>query len=369
MPALSFLATMGDLAYSTRTQRERLMNTMRIGLLLTTLALVVACESNQSPVSVSQSVPVDDPAMAAGEIIGLDPSFDQLLPAGVVVEKLVSGFQFIEGPVWLPGEPGRLLFSDIPANTVYQWSAKLGAEVFLSPVLADNAQTGGTGGSNGLALDPAGNLILCEHGNRRVARMDENGIRSTIADSYDGRRLNSPNDIVYHASGAAFFTDPPYGLAGFEKSPAIELDFFAVFRLTPQGQLFTIDESLEKPNGIALSTDQKTLFVSNSVADRPRIVAIDLDAEGDATGKRLLFDASSLLTDGPGSTDGMALHPSGFLFVSIPNGIGILSPQGELLGKLALGQITNMAFDDSFEYLYITAPQQLLRLKIKSVAR
>jgi len=140
-----------------------------------------------------------------------------------------------------------------------------------------------------------------------------------------------------------------------------------VFRLTPQGQLVVIDKTLEKPNGIALSTDQKTLFVSNSVADRPQIVAVDIDSDGNASGSRLWFDASSLAAQGPGSTDGMTMHPSGFLFISIPNGLGILSPQGKLIGKIALGQITNMAFDDSFAYLYLTAPQRILRLKIKPV--
>jgi gluconolactonase len=195
---------------------EYLMNLITKGLLATCLLSAFACESNQTPVTVAESLPVGtavaDAGPAAGTIVGLDPRFDALLQSGATIERVATGFGFIEGPVWMPGEPGRLLFSDIPANTVYQWSADSGAEVFLSPVLADDAQTGGNGGSNGLALDPAGNLILCEHGNRRVARMDENGLRSTLADSYDGHRLNSPNDIVYHASGAAFFTDPPYGL-------------------------------------------------------------------------------------------------------------------------------------------------------------
>jgi gluconolactonase len=181
-------------------------------LLATCLFSAIACGSNQTAVSVTESVAVGAEVRAAGTIMSLDPRFDELLPIEPVIQRVATGFQFIEGPVWMPGEPGRLLFSDIPANTVYQWSAHSGAEVFLSEVLAENAGTGGTGGSNGLALDPAGNLILCEHGNRRVARMDKNGRRTTLADSYAGHRLNSPNDIVYHASGAAFFTDPPYGL-------------------------------------------------------------------------------------------------------------------------------------------------------------
>jgi gluconolactonase len=307
-----------------------------------------------------------------------DERFHQFLDADSRIEKLGpepdQEFGWAEGPVWVKSL-NSLLFSDLAVDTIYRWNEISGISVYLHP---SGHPPDGSGhawrGSNGLAIDAQGNLVLAQQSNRTMSRMlaathSPVPEYAVLAERYQGKRINSPNDLVLHSAGDIYFTDPPYGLDGFENSPAIELEFFGVFRLTPQGQLFTIDKSLEKPNGIALSTDQKTLFVSNSVADSPRIVAINLDTEGNANSQRLLFDASSLVTEGPGSTDGMTMHSSGFLFVSIPNGIGILSPQGELLGKLALGQITNMAFDDSFEYLYITAPQQLLRLKIKPVAR
>jgi gluconolactonase len=340
--------------------------------MLNMITTLVVCLGLSTGTIASEQPFFDAPMMV------IDDRFHLFLDADSRLEKLApepgQEFGWAEGPVWVKSL-NSLLFSDLAADTIYRWNETSGISVYLHPSghLPDDSGHAWRG-SNGLAVDAQGRLLLAQQSNRTLSRMvvatDSPAPKyEVLAERYQGKRLNSPNDLVLHSSGDIYFTDPPYGLAGFENSPAIELDFFAVFRLTPQGQLFTIDKSLEKPNGIALSSDQKTLFVSNSVADSPRIVAIDLDAEGNATSRRLLFDASSLVTEGPGSTDGMTLHPSGFLFVSIPNGIGILSPQGELLGKLALGQITNMAFDDSFEYLYITAPQQLLRLKIKPVAR
>jgi gluconolactonase len=183
---------------------------------------------------------------------------------------------------------------------------------------------------------------------------------------YRGQKINSPNDLLVSAAGDIYFTDPPYGLSGFENSPDIELGFFGVFRLTQQGSLAVVSETLEKPNGLALSADQRTLYVSNSNDDRPQIVAIDLDAGVESSPSRLFFDAQDLVADGAGSTDGMAMYPGDILFTSIPNGLGILSPQGKLLGKIALGQVTNLAFDASYDYLYITTPNRLLRLKVKS---
>ena len=304
----------------------------------------------------------------------LDERFYRFIDPDSKIERLAAqpgqAFGWAEGPVWVESLKS-LLFSDLADDTIYRWNETSGISVYLHPSghPADDAGHAWRG-ANGLAVDTQGNLLLAQQSNRTLSRMQA-GLSNprprydVLVERYRGKRINSPNDLVLHGSGDIYFTDPPYGLSGFEKSPDIELDFFGVFRLTPQGQLIALDKTLEKPNGIALSTDQKTLFVSNSVAHRPQIVAIDID--GNADGSRLWFDASSLVSEGPGSTDGMTMHSSGFLFVSIPNGLGILSPQGELIGKIALGQITNMAFDESFDYLYLTAPQRLLRLKIKPV--
>jgi gluconolactonase len=318
-----------------------------------------------------------EPFFAAPMVV-FDDRFYQFIAADSQIEILApeagQEFGWAEGPVWVRGL-NSLLFSDLAADTIYQWNETSGIGIYLQP---SGHPVDGSGlawrGSNGLSVDAQGNLLLAQQSNRTLSRMLANINKpapefEVLVERYQGKRINSPNDLVLHSSGDIYFTDPPYGLSGFEDSPDIELDFFGVFRLTQSGRLIAIDKTLVKPNGIALSTDQQTLFVSNSASDNPQIVAIDLDAEGNAKSSRLFFDAGSLVSDGPGSTDGMTMHPSDFLFISIPNGLGILSPQGELLGKIALGQITNMAFDDSFEYLYITAPQQLLRLKINSVAR
>jgi gluconolactonase len=325
----------------------------------------------------SAGATANDGSFFTAPMVVLDERFYQFIDPDSKIERLVpeSGREFgwAEGPVWVESL-NSLLFSDVAADTVYQWNETSGISIYLQP---SGHSADGSGhawrGSNGLAVDAQGNLLLAQQSNRTLSRMlaamDSPAPEyQVLVERYQGKRINSPNDLVLHSSGDIYFTDPPYGLSGFENSPAIELDFFGVFRRTQDGQLVVIDRSLEKPNGIALSVDQRTLLVSNSVSDRPQIVAIGLDAEGNAKNTRLFFDAGSLVAEGAGSTDGIAIHPSDFLFVSIPNGLGILSPQGELLGKIALGQITNMAFDESFDYLYLTAPQQLLRLKIKSVA-
>ena len=324
----------------------------------------------------SACVNANDEAFFAAPMVVLDERFYRFIDPDSQFQMLAPEpgreIGWAEGPVWVKDQ-NALLFSDLAADSIYRWTDTAGLSVYLQP---SGHPEDGSGhawrGSNGLAADTQGNLLLAQQSNRTLSRMLANMNSpepeyEVLVERYQGKRLNSPNDLVLHSSGDIYFTDPPYGLSGFENSPDIELDFFGVFRLTPDGQLVAIDKSLEKPNGIALSTNQKTLFVSNSASDRPQIVAIDLDAEGDAKSTRLFFDAGSLVSEGPGSTDGMAMHPSDFLFVSIPNGLGILSPQGELIGKIALGQITNMAFDDSFDYLYLTAPQRLLRLKIKFV--
>ena len=281
-------------------------------------------------------------------------------------------FGWAEGPVWVESLKS-LLFSDLAHDTIYRWNEATGVTVYLHPsghAVDDSGHA--WRGANGLAVDGQGHLIMAQQSNRTLARMrpvTQNPAPDfeILAERYRGQKINSPNDLLVNSAGHIYFTDPPYGLAGFANSPDMELDFFGVFRLTQQGQLVLVSKALEKPNGLALSADQRTLFVSNSSADMPRIVAIDLDAEGISIGIRLFFDARDLVADGSGSTDGMAMYPGDFLFVSIPNGLGILSPQGQLLGKIALGQVTNLAFDTSFNYLYVTTPGRLLRLKVKPV--
>lgn len=307
------------------------------------------------------------------QIKAYDVRFSDYIDGESRFEILASELGWAEGPVWV-SSLDSLLFSDVAKDRVYRWNENDGLVEYLSPSghKPDDAATDWRG-SNGLAIDKHGRLLLAQQGNRVLARM-RSGLDHPVADyevlasHYYEQPINSPNDLVLHPSGDIYFTDPPYGLAGFENSPDIKLDFFGVFRRTKDGQLIAINKTLEKPNGIALSIDHRTLYVSNSEPGQEKIIAIDLEATKAATSSRLLFDAADQADDGPGSTDGMTVHASGILFVSLPGGFGLLTPDGRLLGKILLGQITNMAFDASFSYLYLTAPDRLLRVKMKTSA-
>lgn len=298
-----------------------------------------------------------------------DERFHDFIPTGSTLEILADDFGWAEGPVWAPSLDA-LLFSDVSADKIYRWDASNGLSVYLSPSgpSPDNKPQSWQG-SNGLAIDAQDRLLLAQQGRRTLARMraplsDPVPDHEVLATEFAGAAINSPNDLVVHRSGDIYFTDPPYGLSGFENSPDIQLEFFGVFRLSASGQLSVVTDELKKPNGIALSPDQSIIYVSNSEPGNERIIAIQLDEEGDGGPSRVFFDASKLGEDAAGSTDGMAVHPSGFLFASIPGGVGILSPAGELMGMIPLGAVTNMALDSSSSYLYITTPKQLLRINI-----
>ena len=305
------------------------------------------------------------------QIKAYDVRFSDYIDGESQFEILASGLGWAEGPVWV-SSLDSLLFSDVARDRVYRWNENDGLDEYLSPSghEPDDAPTDWRG-SNGLAIDKHGRLLLAQQGNRVLARM-RSGLDHPVADyevlasRYHEQPINSPNDLVSHPSGDIYFTDPPYGLAGFENSPDIKLDFFGVFRRTKDGQLIAINKTLAKPNGIALSIDHRTLYVSNSEPGQEKIIAIDLEATEPAISSRLLYDAADQAADGPGSTDGMTVHASGMLFVSLPGGFGLLTSDGRLLGKILLGQITNMAFDASFSYLYLTAPDRLLRVKMKA---
>ena len=322
------------------------------------LALALASTACQPP-----APPVD------AELVVYDERFHDFIKEGSKVEVLADGFGWAEGPVWVPSLDA-LLFSDLSADEIYRWDTSDGLSVFLSPSgPTPDGEPRSWGGSNGLAIDTEGRLLLAQQGRRSLARMraplsEPAADHELLATQFDGSSVNSPNDLVIHRSGDIYFTDPPYGLSGAENSPDLELDFFGVFRLSTSGELSLVTDELSKPNGIALSPDQSTLYVSNSQPGDERIIAIPLDEEGNPGQSRVFFDASDLGEDVQGSADGMTVHPSGFIFATMPGGVGVLSPEGEIVGKISLGQLTNVTLDATYSYLYITAPNQLLRIGI-----
>ena len=306
-----------------------------------------------------------------GKIERLDQAIDQLIPRDSEIEILSNGFEWSEGPVWIP-EGNYLLFSDIPRNSVFKWSASDSIELYLKPSGYTGEQgRGGEEGSNGLILNPQGKLVLCQHGDRRVAGM--NAMLSepapdfiTLAGDFEGKRLNSPNDAVYHSNGDLYFTDPPYGLENGENDPEKELDFQGVYVLKKDGTLVLLTSELSRPNGIGLSPDEKTLYVANSDPERAIWMAFDVLAEGILGEGRVFYNVTELTSQEKGLPDGLKVHSSGALFATGPGGVFIFNPDGKHLGTIKTTEATaNCAFDETESNLYITADMYLQRVRLK----
>lgn len=321
-----------------------------------------------------QREPVTADQKVAGDTLGyiefLDPALEQIIADDAHIEILATGFTWSEGPVWITdGE--HLLFSDVPENTIYRWSRAEGLSTWLSPSGDTGYATGGREGSNGLLLDHQGRLILCQHGDRRVARLDAPLSQPapafvTLVDQFDGKRFNSPNDAAYHSSGALYFTDPPYGLADPSNT---ELGFQGVYRLSPDGVSLIIRD-LSRPNGIALSIDEKTLYVANSDPGRAIWMAYDLREDGTVGTGRLLFDATGFLPERAGLPDGLKVDDDGIIYATGPGGVLIFDPGGRHLGNIRLPiAAANVAFGDDGSALYITADMYLLRVALLSKGR
>lgn len=302
-----------------------------------------------------------------GHIERLDPGLSRLVGADARIELLAEGFAWSEGPVWRR-DGGYLLFSDVPRNTIYKWKDGEGLTVFLRPsgFMGPNPP-GRELGSNGLTLDARGALVIADHGNRQVARLDETTwTKTTLADRYQGKRLNSPNDLAYRSNGDLYFTDPPYGLKGLNDDPSKELARNGVYRLTPTGTLTLVASDVRFPNGIAFSPDERTLYVANSDPTRPIWMAYDVQPDGSLARGRVFFDAAALVQRGArGLPDGMRVDRDGNVFATGPGGVLVFSAQGRHLGTIATGQPTaNCAFGDDGSTLYITANNQLLRVRL-----
>jgi gluconolactonase len=305
-----------------------------------------------------------------GSIERLDPSLDALIPPGATIELLASGFAWAEGPVWVR-RGGYLLFSDIPRNVVFRWQEGVGTREFLIP----SGYTGetpreGEPGSNGLTLDAQGRLVLCQHGDRQIARLEKDHKLTVLARYYNYLRFNSPNDLVYKSNGDLYFTDPPYGLVKQNADPAKELFFSGVYRLRKNGQVDLLIDKLTFPNGIAFSPDERTLYVAVSDPKQAVWMAYDVLADGTVSNGRVFLDVTSMTVSRKGLPDGLKVDKAGNLFATGPGGVLVISPEGRHLGTIATGEPTaNCAWGGDGSVLYITANDKLCRLKTRTTGR
>lgn len=260
-------------------------------------------------------------------------------------EKIAGDFEFTEGPVWHPD--GYVIFSDIPANRQYRWSPSEGLAVYREP----------SGNSNGLTLDRLGRLIACEHGNRRVVRYEHDGSITVLADSYEGKRLHSPNDVVVHSDGSIYFTDPPYGIEPWQREQPCN----GVYRIRPDGGIELLVEDFDRPNGLAFSPDERTLYIDDS--PRRHVRAFDVSSDGSLSGSRILADLDH---PQPGSPDGLKVDVEGHLYVTGANGVWVFEPDGAPLGVIVTPERpSNVAWGDADrKTLYITARTSLYRIRV-----
>lgn len=302
------------------------------------------------------------------ELVKKEPAFDTIIPANAKLEKLATGFLFTEGPVWVPASdasPGYLLFSDPNANTIYRWSQDGQVTVYKTKSGYTGVDIGDYNqpGSNGLTLDKEGRVTIDEHGNRRVVRQEKTGSITVLADKYEGKRLNSPNDLVYRSDGALFFTDPPFGLPKFSDDPRKELPYSGVFCLRDT-TLRLVSSDLKGPNGIALSPDEKYLYVGNWDPEKKIVMRYDVNADCTLANGTVFFDMTS--ARGEDALDGVKVDQQGNVYVSGPGGLWILSADGKHLGTIKGPEHPhNLAWgDDDGKTLYLTAQTSVYRIRL-----
>ena len=298
----------------------------------------------------------------------LDKRFDALIAPGAKVEKIADDLLWSEWPLW-DAPRKTLLISDIPRNVVMQWHADTGVSRFLERSGYTGAApfTGREPGSNGLTFDLQGRLTLCQHGDRRISRREADGTMVPLATSYQGKRLNSPNDLVFDRGGALYFTDPPFGLPGTFTDPGKELTFNAVFRVAPDGKIAPVATDLEAPNGLGFSPDYKTLYVANATAKEPIWKAYAVQSDGSLDQGRQFAEARTYVKEGDGVPDGLKVDVHGNVFATGPGGVHVFAPDGTRLGRIITDVPTaNVAFGEDGATLFITANHRVLRLRTRT---
>ncbi|WP_411992294.1 SMP-30/gluconolactonase/LRE family protein [Agarivorans sp. DSG3-1] len=339
---------------------------MRTAFILAATLTVSACATTQ------QNTQLEDALETTGSIEIINQQALSYLAEDAKISIRGKGYRWTEGPVWI-AEQNYLLFSDIPNNTVIKYQPNQGTSVYLAQSGASGLYEGDYGqGANGLLLNDEGQLVLLQQGDRRVAIMDAplTSPKSkfiTLASHYQEKRLNSPNDAVYHSDGSLYFTDPPYGLNAGMDDQRKEIDYQGIYRLSSDGEVSLLDESVNFPNGIALSLDETTLYVAVSDDAHPRWLAYDLNADGSIENKRMFYNAKALIgVEGEqGLPDGMVVHSSGNIFASGPGGVWLFSPKGEVLAKIRTGRLTaNCTLSADEKTLFITAHDTLLSVPL-----
>jgi gluconolactonase len=334
--------------------------------LLAGLTALPACRQHRPMTTTTPATAPGHPTI--GSVDRLYPALDALVPPGAAVEQLAEGFKWAEGPLWIPEGGGMLIFSDVPRNMIRKWQQGSGLGTYLEPSgYTGSVPRTGESGSNGLTLDPAGRLVLCQHGDRRMARLEQDRSFTTLADRYQGKRLNSPNDAVFRSNGDLYFTDPPYGLEKQADDPAREIPWSGVFRVPAAGgEVVLLTNELSRPNGLAFSPDEQKLYVANSDPDRAIWMVYDVTADGGIANGRVFFDATAMAKQGkPGLPDGLKIDHKGNLFATGPGGVLVFTPDGKHLGTIETGQPTaNCAWGDDGRTLYLTANNLLCRIRL-----
>ena len=348
------------------------------GLLLTAACCsLLACISCNTPEEKTPTVVKDSASGAAGAAIGrielYDASASGLIDSNAKIEVIGRNYKWSEGPVWVAAKQ-TLLFSDVKQNTVFQWNGKDTPVAYLTPSgYTDTTFRDGENGSNGLALDKEGRFLLCQSGNRQVVRMNApidgpKPVFTVLSANYRGKKFNSPNDLVADSRGAIYFTDPIYGLPKQENDPTRELKFEGVFKITPGGQTKLLIDTISRPNGIALSPDEKILYVGSSDEPHTRWYAYHLDTAGNILSGGVLLDGTALKQKATvkQGADGFKVDGHGNIYSAGPDGVNIISPEGKLLGLIKVyGRPTsNCAFNETKDVLYVTADDWVLRVKL-----
>jgi gluconolactonase len=319
-------------------------------------------------------MPTQSQSRNAPRIERLDPALDRLIASDAKIETLGEGYDWTEGPVWVKNG-GYLLFSDIPKNIVHRWKQGEGVRPYLQPSgYTGKEPRGGETGSNGLVLDAQGRLVLCQHGDRRMARMEApldspKPQFTTLADRYEGKRFNSPNDAVFRSNGDLYFTDPAYGMEKQWEDPKREIPFAGVYRRTASGEVTLLTKDMTRPNGLAFSPDEKRLYVAQSDPSSAIWRVFDVKSDGTIENSRVLLDLTTMVKakTRPGLPDGLKIDTEGNLFATGPGGVLVISPEGKHLGTILTGQATsNVAFGDDGRTLYITADMFLMRVRLKA---